>query len=290
MLAVPVSQSIIRRDLGGTVSRERAAEIIRFGNPFVFAGLGYWLLTSLDRWMLAELADATEVGLYSVAAKFASAVFLLNAAFGQAWSPFAMRMRRDRADYRDVYASVGAGWFFVLAWVGCVLAVFAPELLALLTPPAYHAAAFPMALLAMGSVLFGTTQITAVGISLSRRTHLFVRATWAVAGLNFVLNLLLIPIAGATGAALATVGSYGGLTALYLYWSQRLHPLPLSNPKFAYSLLCCCAALALTALPAGPVGVMLKLGFLATAIWFAFRLKVVELSELKMPATPESAS
>lgn len=284
MAALPFAFAMIRRDLGGTISGARARELFRFGHPFVFAGLGYWLLTSLDRWMLAEMSDATEVGLYSIAAKFATAVFFLNTAFGQAWSPFAMKIRRERADYRQVYATIGAGWFFVLAWVACALALFSRELLDLLTPTEYHAAALPMALLAMGSVLFGTTQITAIGISISARTHLFMRATWGVAGLNFALNLVLIPFAGATGAAIATMASYGALTGLYVYWSQSLHPLPLQHSKFAYSALCCCAALLMAVLPPALPLSAAKVLFLAVMPWLAFRLRVVQFSDLKMPA------
>lgn len=280
-LALPVALGLIRRDLGGAVSRGRALSLFRFGYPFMFAGLAYWLLNSLDRWMLAELADATELGLYSIAAKFAAALFFLNAAFGQAWSPFAMKIRRDRSDYRRIYASVGAGWFFVLAWAGCTLAVFSRELLHILTPPSYHAAAYPMALLAIGSVLFGTTQITAIGISISLRTQLFIRATWGVAALNFVLNLMLIPVAGATGAAIATVVSYAGLTLLYLHWSQRLHPLPLQAGKLGFSALCCCIALALALFPSGVVSLLMKVVFLLAMPWFAFRIGVLELSDLK---------
>ena len=289
-LSLPLALAVVRRDLGGKVSRERARQIFHFGYPFIFAGFGYWLLTSVDRWMLAELSDPTQVGLYSIGAKFATAIFFLNAAFGQAWSPFAMKLRRDRSDYRRVYATIGAGWFFVLAWAGSSLALFAPELLALLTPPEYHDAAVPMAVLAMGSVLFGTTQITAVGISISARTHLFTRATWVVAALNVVLNLALIPMAGAAGAAIATVLSYGTLTGLYLYWSQKLHPLPLQGPKFAYSLLCCAGALLLLALPASGATLAIKVCFFGAMPLLALRLGVLELSDLWVTTVGEAAS
>jgi O-antigen/teichoic acid export membrane protein len=286
VIAVPVALAVIRRDLGARVSLVRARQIFRFGHPFVFVGLAYWLLTSMDRWLLAELSDPVEVGVYSIGAKFAAAIFFLNAAFGQAWSPRALKMRRERDDYRQLYAAVGASWFFVLSWAGCALAIFAPELLTVLTPPEYHSAAFPTAVLAIGSVLYGTMQITAIGISISAKTYLFARAAWGVAALNFILNIVLIPLAGATGSAIATTISYAALTGLYLFWTQRLHPLPLEGAKFVYSIVCCCVGLLLAAFAVQGIvaqWVAVKVLFLAAILWFAVRLRVLQLSDLPVP-------
>jgi len=289
VVAVPVALAVIRHDLGARVSFVRARQIFQFGYPFVFAGLAYWLLTSMDRWLLAELSDPVQVGVYAIGARFAAAIFFLNLAFGQAWSPHANKMRRERANYRQLYAAVGASWAFVLSWAGCALAIFAPEILGVLTPPEYHGAAFPMAVLVMGSVLFGTTQITAIGISISRKTHLFARATWGIAALNLMLNIVLIPLAGATGAAIATAISYGVLTGLYLFWTQRLHPLPLEVSKFVYSMLCCCAGLLLAALAAEGAGaqwIAVKVLFLVVIFWLAVRLHILQLSDLPVWAHP----
>ena len=141
----------------------------------------------------------------------------------------------------------------------------------------------------MGSVLFGTTQITAIGISISRKTHLFARATWGIAALNLMLNIVLIPLAGATGAAIATAISYGVLTGLYLFWTQRLHPLPLEVSKFVYSMLCCCAGLLLAALAAEGAGaqwIAVKVLFLVVIFWLAVRLHILQLSDLPVWAHP----
>jgi O-antigen/teichoic acid export membrane protein len=70
--------------------------------------------------------------------------------------------------------------------------------------------------------------VTAVGISLEKRTHLFALIAWSAAIVNFILNLFLIPRFGAVGAAIATTVTYLGLSLVYLYWTQRLHPLPLN--------------------------------------------------------------
>jgi O-antigen/teichoic acid export membrane protein len=235
LAAVPVALALIRKDLTLALDPGLAKRMVSFGYPFIFAGAAYWLFGVVDRWMLAELSDGTQLGLYAIAYKFAAVVLFLNTAFGQAWSPFALKLRADDAGYRGVYARVFSAWFFFLVVVGASLALFGLELLRVLTPPEYWAAAPALGILVMGVVLSGTTQITAVGISLERRTRLFAAAAWTTALANILFNFLLIPRWGALGAAVATLLSYGLLTGLYLYWSQRLHPLPLEKPKLFYS-------------------------------------------------------
>lgn len=58
-------------------------ELVRFGYPFVFTGLAYWLFSPMDRWMLASMTTVEEVGIYSVAFRFASVVLLVSVVFGQ---------------------------------------------------------------------------------------------------------------------------------------------------------------------------------------------------------------
>jgi O-antigen/teichoic acid export membrane protein len=54
-----------------------------------------------------------------------------------------------------------------------------------------------------------------------------------MAGINALLNVLLIPRLGATGAAWATALSYLFLTGSYLFFSQKLHPLPIRWRRLA---------------------------------------------------------
>lgn len=226
---------LIRRDLIIAFHWPTAKWLVAFGYPFIFAGLAYWIFGSVDRWMLAELSSQTQIGLYSIAYKFAGVLVFVNSAFGQAWSPIALKLKRDDAEYRLAYSQVFSVWFFLLAITGSAIALFGNEVFWLLSPREYWMAAPSLAPLVMGVVLSGTTQITAIGISLENRTKLFATAAWATALTNVLLNFLLIPRWGAVGAAVATFLSYCVLTSLYLFWSQRLHPIPLEKRKLLFS-------------------------------------------------------
>ena len=235
VFSLPLALWLIRGQLLWVVDKASAQKIFHFGYPFVFAGLAYWIFGSMDRWLLAELGSAEEVGIFSIAFKFAAVLSMVNGAFSQAWSPHAIKLMRDNKNYLRVYSEILSTLFFLLALIGCFIALFSDELLIIFTPKDYWPAAKVMGFVAMGIVLYGTTQVTALGISLERKTNLLNYGAWLAAAVNFLLNLLLIPIYGAMGSAFATFIAYGVLTCFFLCWTQKLHRLPLEINKLAYS-------------------------------------------------------
>ena len=234
LLALPLAMLAVRRDLRPAIDRKLIRQLLHYGHPFIYAGLAFWLFGAMDRWLLAAMSSVEEVGLYAVGHRFATIVMIVSLAIGQAWSPMAMKIRADHPQqYRGIYANVLLVLFFLVLMLSGAAALFAGEALGLLMPPAYANAALPLAVLGLGVALQATQQVTAVGISLERQTHLFARLSWLSALMNLLLNLALIPAFGALGSAWATVLTYLALTGAYLYYTQKLHPLPLDWRRMA---------------------------------------------------------
>jgi O-antigen/teichoic acid export membrane protein len=278
LVALPIAALAVRSDLVWQLDRNIANKLLCFGHPFIYASLAFWLFGSMDRWMLAAFSSVEEVGIYSVAHRFASIVLFVSLAFGQAWSPFAMKFRADqpsryRAMYADVLLIVASGMLLI----GGGVALFSVDLISLVMPSGYAPAAAPLAVLCIGIVFQSTIQVTAIGISLEKATYLFARLSWLAAGLNFLLNLLLIPRYGALGAAWATALSYVALTGSYLYYTQRLHPLPLRWSRLAVWLTLLLAFTVVSSGWAGPLApgsalegrLALLAGAIAVCAWLA---------------------
>lgn len=227
VVAIPLALYAVRVDLTWRVDLDAARRLIQFGHPFIYAGLAFWLFGSTDRWLLASISDVEEVGIYSVAHRFASVILFLSLAFGQAWSPMAIKIRTDHPhSYRVLYADILLALLSAMLLVGGGVALFSLEIVTWLMPPEYQRAGLVLAVLALGLILQATMQVPAMGISIEKKTHLFARLSWLAALLNLILNLVMIPALGALGAAVATSLSYLFLTAAYFYYSQQLHPLP----------------------------------------------------------------
>lgn len=222
---------MIRSDLIRNFDWKVAKQLTLYGYPFIFASLGYWLFGSMDRWMLAEQSTLEEVGIFSIAFKLVTILIFVNSAFGQAWSPYVMKIYNTHSDYRDILSKFFNLWFYFLIILGLSLSFFAPEVLILMTPQEYWPASSLVPFVAMGLVFCGTTQVTAMGISFEKKTHIISFVSWLTAGVNFLLNWTLIPYYGALGSAVATLAAYLVMTCSYLLFSQKLHPLPLEYFK-----------------------------------------------------------
>ncbi len=280
-LSIPIALFCIRKDIIFSFDVKTAKQLFIFGYPFIFAGIAYWLFGSMDRWMLAVLSDNNNVGTFSIAFKLASIILFVNTAFGQAWSPVAIKMMRDYEDYRWKYSQIFSYWFFLLALLGAIISLFSYEILYILTPKSYWAATYATIFVVMGMVLSGTTQITALGISIKKKTQLLSYASWVTAVANFLLNLLLIPYWHATGAAISMFLSYGILTGLYLYWTQKLHPIPLEKIKLFYSLLVIFftipIALYLNTLQISFLSIIAKLFIISVIILGALKIHLIDI-------------
>jgi O-antigen/teichoic acid export membrane protein len=283
-LSFPLGLWLIRQDLRTSFDGVWAIRLLKFGYPFVFAGLGSWVFGSLDRWMLSQLSNNTEVGWYSIAFKFATIIILLNSAFGQAWSPHAMKVYASDPNYREKFSETLSWLFATLTLIGLLLSLFSRELLMVTTPEPYWNASTALGIIAMSMVFAGTMQITALGISLEKQTHLFSILTSVTALLNFLINLLLIPLYGATGAAVATLISYAALSAAYLHLTQKLHPIPLQNSRLIFVCLIMMMGLIVSAvlnrLPWSANVVATKLAFITAAGTIAFLSRIFQPRDL----------
>ncbi len=242
LLALPLAIWYLRADLRVTPTKADAWRLLQFGHGFVYMGLAYWVFGSMDRWVLAELSDLENVGWLSIGFKLATVVTFLTNAFAQAWIPHAMKVYGEHPEAHKVFGEVLLLWAALMATAALVLGLFAREVLVLLTPASYWPASTAAAYCIASAAALGTTQVTALGISFAKRTSLFVVLSWGTAALNLALNLVLVPIAGATGAAVASFVSALTLSSLYLYWTQRLYRMNVDMTRLAFCAAAICVA------------------------------------------------
>lgn len=239
-LTVPTALWLIKHELTIKINWSTIHKLVKFGYPFIYVSLATWIFSSMDRWMLSELSSTTQTGYYAIAGKFANIPLLLSTAFGMAWSPIVFKLVSESATYREEIGKSLTVWSYLM-FISCgVIILSARELLIYFTPVAYHQAALSIIFLTLGTLWQATPQITAFGISIEKQTHLFARITWFSAAMNLILNFILIPKLGSSGAALATMLSHLFVTSAYLFITQKLHPIILEKTKLfiIFSLIC----------------------------------------------------
>jgi O-antigen/teichoic acid export membrane protein len=196
-----------RYQLGLQFDRDLYRQMNRFGLPLVPSALALWAVNFIDRLFLVKLSSVSEVGLYSIGVRVASALMLLLTAFRTAWPAFAYSIRDDN-EARRTYGYVLTYLVFVSSWIALALGLLSPWIVHLLTTPQYYPASRVVAPLAFSTVAFAGYMVMAIGVGRARRTQFNWVVTGAGAAVNIVLNIILIPPYGMMGAAIATVAAY----------------------------------------------------------------------------------
>jgi O-antigen/teichoic acid export membrane protein len=142
-----------------------------------------------------------------------------------AWPAFAYSIEDDREAART-YSYVLTYLVAITSWMALALGVLAPWLVQLLTTEEFYPAERVVAPLAFAAAAFGAYIVVVIGIGRARQTRSNWWITGAAAGVNVVLNLVLIPEYGMIGAAVATIGAYALLFLGMAWKAQRVFYVP----------------------------------------------------------------
>jgi len=213
-----------RRGIGLSWSSVRLREMLAFSLPLVASSGAVWVALYIDRLAIKELMTMADVGRYGVAYRFAAAIEIVMFGFDKAFIPLLY------ANYRDPNTPPAlAKLLRILVVVGgailLALAAASHELLHVLVDPAYRDGAQLIPVLAT-SVLLTRLGNLGPGLWIANRTGLIAWINVGVAIMNLLLNLLLIPVLGVMGSALATATSALIGFVVNMRASQRLYPSP----------------------------------------------------------------
>jgi O-antigen/teichoic acid export membrane protein len=225
-LAVYAALLVYRHEqLGLTLDRPLLRRMNHFGLPLVPSMLALWMLNFGDRFFILKLADASEVGVYSIGSRIASAMVLLLTAFRAAWPAFAFSIEDDE-HARRAYSYVLTYLLFVSSWAALALGLLAPWIVEWLTTPAFYGASDVVALLSFGAVAFGGFIVVSIALGRTKRTQFNWVVTGAAAIVSVTLNLLLIPDHGIVGAGIANLCAFTVMFLGITWWSQRVFWVP----------------------------------------------------------------
>lgn len=202
----------------------RLKEMLGYSGPLVLSGIAVFANQFIDRIAVRELLGIDSLGIYGVAARFASMVGLVTVALQAALTPLVYQRYRDPGTSLEL-ARIFRFYCAVMAPAVGALALFSPEVVAVFSGPSYHAAKDLLPVLAVASLLT-TLYIFAPGLFLEKRTGMVAGINMTAAGLNLALNLILVPILGIRGAALATCCAAAVAFTGYMMSSQWLYPVP----------------------------------------------------------------
>ncbi|NDJ57183.1 polysaccharide biosynthesis protein [Enterobacteriaceae bacterium 4M9] len=177
-----------------------------FSVPLMVHVLSNSLLSQADRLIISKLMGDYSAGIYSFSYNLGMCVIIIITAWNSSWQPklYSLINANAKKDIcRVIYSSS-----VIVAILSFFAILFSKEIVIILADRAYHDAINIIPVIIFGNALIH------VYLSYVNFTFFHKKTMWVSLGtlmallVNIVLNYMLIPIYGITGAAWATVGAY----------------------------------------------------------------------------------
>ena len=237
--------------LKGTFKKEWVKTAFSFGWPFVPSGIGFVINEMLDRFLLNGMNPANAerlygmgttpedvVGIYNACYKLAVFMLLLVQMYRMAWQPFFMRHAKD-GDSKELFGQAFIWYNAFSAVVFMGVALFKQQIVAISIPGTektlidsnYWGGLDIVPYLLLAYWFHGWYINFSSGVFIKERTRIFYKITLLGAAITIVMNLMLIPVLGMVGSALATMISYGAMAATLGIYSKKVMDVPYRLPE-----------------------------------------------------------
>jgi O-antigen/teichoic acid export membrane protein len=225
----------VKRRFEFKIDRSVMKKLVPFGLTNVPAYLSAMMVQVIDRPIVQAFLGLAVLGVYQANYRMGIIMMVFVSLFEYAWRPFFLReARTDDVRARKLFARIFTYFMLVACLAFLVLSLFLPELLTTKLPLIHRAILkkeyawgidiIPVVLAAY--IFQGMYTNFIAGIYIKEHNKVLPLVTGLGAAVNVISNLVLIPLLGIMGAALATLFAYVAM-ALALYWqSQKVYPVP----------------------------------------------------------------
>ncbi len=229
--------------------------MLAYGLPIFLMGLAGIANEQADKILIPELlptdfyagkSSMAALGIYGASFKLSIFMLLAIQAFRYAGEPFFFNQATNR-EAPELFARVM--YYFVVTC--CIILVAVSLNLDLLgslflRQPSYREALYLVPILLVGKLFFGMYVNLSVWFKLKDRTMVGTYITLIGAFVTILFNVLLIPVIGYTGSAIASVLCYGSMTLICYYWGRSVMPIPYPWAKILVYILASVAIIYLT--------------------------------------------
>lgn len=187
-----------------SIRKSTVVKMLKYSLPMIPASISWWVMTSIDRYMLLYMYNESYNGLYAVAHKIPSIITILTSFFIKAWQISAVKLKEDTdsteyfSGLYNILMLLGITASFVLVFLSKIISkiLFAKEFFTAWTmvPCLITAALFSTVALFMGA------QFTAY-----KKSSLHLISNVIAMSANLMFNYIFIKLIGPVGVTLGTM-------------------------------------------------------------------------------------
>ena len=204
--------------------------LLKFGLPYIPAGLAAMMVQVIDRPILLAMTNESTVGIYQANYRLGIFMMLVVSMYDYAWRPFFLTHAND-SDAKQLFAKILTYFTFFSSILILLVSLYIDDLVKFrvfgrfVINPAYWSGLGIVPIVLVGYLFNGIFVNLMAGIYIEKKTSHLPYITGIGAVINVVVNLLLIPKFGMFGAAWATFFAYAGMALAIYIVSQRYYPV-----------------------------------------------------------------
>ncbi len=213
-LVVALALFAVYRWRGGRLARwrptrDRVVYLLGQGWPLILSGLAMMVYLKIDQIMIGQLLDDRHVGIYAAAARISEVWYFFPGAIVSSVFPAIIEARKKSSElYQTRFQSLYRLMVIISLAVALPMTFLAGKIVPLIFGQEYAAAGPILSIHIWAGVFFSLGAASTKWYIVEHRQTLLLQRSLLGAVTNVVLNLVLIPLCGNVGAAIATVVSY----------------------------------------------------------------------------------
>jgi O-antigen/teichoic acid export membrane protein len=212
--------------------------LLKFGLPYLPAGLSSIIIQVIDRPILESITDLHTVGIYQANHKLGIFMMLFVNMFQFAWQPFFLQNAKEE-NAKEIFSKVLTYFVLIASIILVFLSLFVEDIVQLnifgrfIIGPSYWGGLFIVPVVLLGYLFNGIYFVFTAGIFIKEKTIYIPFITAAGAAVNITANFLLIPVIGIMGSAVAALLSYLTLSLSLYFVTQRFYNIKYELIKIA---------------------------------------------------------
>lgn len=184
-------------------------QMLRYSIPLIPTTVFWWITSVSDRYMVTGFLGADANGLYAVAYKIPTILTLISGIFLDAWQFSAIsEAEGSREAHVRFYSQIWSSFQTVMFLSGSVVIALCHLEIRLLSAEEYYAAWQYVPVLSVAMIFASFAAFMGSVYVVTKKSSLSFWTAMAGAGVNLLLNLLLIPSVGIQGAAVLYLAKF----------------------------------------------------------------------------------
>jgi len=190
--------------------RKRFSGVFKFGLAILGSGIAGWIIAYTDTLVITFFRSSAEVGLYQVALPTSQLLWIFVASLSGILFPVLSEMwAKNHKEHLSNGVSVLLKLSFILMIPLALIIISFPELiLSILFGNSYIGAAFALQILSIGAIFYTLMTIFSTTLNAIGKPQINTKIIVLIAIFNLIFNIILVPLFGIIGAAIASITSY----------------------------------------------------------------------------------